>query len=99
MNELDLEILKELLKKKLDNKIHSCLTKMNRKWKPKTIQQLIELIEVCLRDSGGVSESDYKRLISELERKLDMSEEKFKDIKDILSNTKKIQPRNNPPKR
>ena len=85
MNELDLEILKNLLKKKLDLKLHGCLRKMNKKWKPKTIEQLVELVKVCLQDSSGVSESDYKRLISELDRKLGEAEEKFKDIKEILN--------------
>lgn len=90
------------LMKKVSNPVRTCIHNVWIKHRPKTINQLVKLVERCIKDRSGMSESDWIKYSGELkdfQRKLEKENEELKDLlEEIQEQPKKIQPRNIPPK-
>ena len=65
MEKLEHNLIKKFMKK-LNQKTQICLNKVYTKHNPQTISQLVKLVQLCLKDSGGMTDPFYNKLISEI---------------------------------
>jgi len=84
MEELEKDIIRKFMKK-TSNEVRNCLHKVFVKQHPKTIEQLLVLAKKCLADKGGMSDSDYRKVISELENVIKSVKKELKELNDLLN--------------
>lgn len=89
MNETEREILKKIMKK-LDTSIRICIQKTWKQHKESNLQELLIWIRKKCKvgSSGGMSESDYKILLEEVNSKLQEIEDTKKEIEQELGKSK-----------
>ena len=101
----DLKPTLKKLMKRVTTPVRICINDVWSKYKPQTIEQLLYLVDKCISDKTGVSDSVHMKqkaelnsLISELEEEL-KEMEKIKDIgRELEEKSKKIPPKT-PPRR
>lgn len=96
--------LKPLLKKlmeRLSTPVRNCINKVWKRYEPQTVEQLIYLVDKCLKDRSGASDAERVKELVELTKLKDNLEEELEDLKKLLDLGKKKPPKpnNNPPKR
>lgn len=98
-----MEDLKPILLKlmnKLSTPVRNCINKVWKQYKPQTIEQLLYLVDKCLKSRSGVSDSEHMKELAELTKLKNKLEEELEDLKKLLDlGKKKPKPNNNPPKR
>jgi len=97
MTNLEEQIIKKLMKT-LHNDLRICVHKVYTKYKPETLEQLMVLVEKCINDKGGMSESDFMKRMTELENFTKELEKEIGELNELLNPKKKpIKPKDKTP--
>ena len=86
MTEKELSTMRKFMKK-LSTEVRTCIHKSITVSRAETLEEVLFYAEICIRDkgdNGGMSESDCRKLISELENFIEDVQEELDKLKDFL---------------
>ena len=91
MTEKELSIMRKFMKK-LSSEVRTCIHKSIVISRAETLEEVLFYAEKCIedkRDSGGMSESDFRKRTSELENFIEDVKEEMDKLKDFLKDRMK----------